>query len=234
MKWKATFAIILSLFIIEASFAKDKKKSRKITLSGYVVDGNDKPLQGIHILVDGKSINKVTDDKGFYKIKVKRKSKALMMYSPSHGGLEVEFGQRTKINFILAPSTVDSRLSVSEEELVDIGYGKIKKSDASYSIGSLKDKKSKLELYTDIYDMIQDQFPSVSVSGNSISIRGGSGSLLGSNSALIVVDGISTTSIESINPSDVENISVLKGSAAAIYGTRGANGVLIITTKGRK
>ncbi len=232
MKWKAAFAILLSLLIIETSFAKDKKKTKKITLSGYVTDGNNKPLQGINIFVDGESINKVTDEKGYYKIKVKRNNKSLMMYSPHHGGLEVEYGVRTKINFILAPSTVDSKLSVSEEELIDIGYGKIKKSNASHSYGSIEDLESKAQNYTDIYAMIQDQFPDVGVSGGVITIRGAT-SLMGNNSALIVVDGITTPSIGGINPTDVKSISVLKGSAASIYGVRGANGVLIITTKGR-
>lgn len=234
MKWKAACIIFLALFIVETSIAKDKKKNKKITLSGYVFDGNEKPLQGINLFVDGEAINKVTNDKGFYKIKVKSGSKALMVYSPSHGGLEVEFGERTKINFILAPSTIDSRLSVPVNELVDIGYGKIKKSDASYNVGSLKNKESKTQIYTNIYEMIQDQFPGIGISGGSIVIRGGSGSIMGSNAALIIVDGVSTPSIADISPDDVENISILKGSATAIYGVRGANGVVLITTKGRK
>lgn len=78
--------------------------------------------------------------------------------------------------------------------------------------------------------MIEGQVPGVQVSGNSVVIRG-AGTVMGSTQPLFVVDNVATESIDMLNPRDVKSIDVLKGSAAAIYGTRGANGVILITTK---
>lgn len=229
MNWKTFIVIALSLIIVEATFAKEKKV-KKITISGYVVDGNEVPLSGISIIVDGVTLNKETNNKGFYKIKVKPTIKTLMMFSLLNGGLEVEFTGRTKINFILAPATSNSSVNTVTSEIVDIGYGKVKKENLTYSSANIKNEDSKSPKYNSIFDMIQGRVPGVSVSGSSIIIRG-IGTVMGNPQPLFVVDGITTSSIDHINPSDVKSIDVLKGAATAIYGTRGANGVILITTK---
>ncbi len=229
MKWKLFFIVaILFLVVTENSFAKGKNK--KITISGYIIDGNDKPLEGVSIIVDGVTLRKVTNAKGFYKIKVNPDIKTIMVYSLFHGGLEVEFTGKTNIDFILAPSTTDGEF-ISKEKLVDIGYGSVmKKENLSYSVGGIENEESKTPKYSSIFDMIAGQVPGVVVNGRSITIRGAA-TVMGSSEPLFVVDNISTESIDMINPSDVKSIDVLKGSAAAIYGTRGSNGVILIKTK---
>ena len=214
--------------MVETTNANDKQK--KITVSGYITDGDDNRLEGVSIIVDGVTLDKTSNRKGFYKIKVSPDIETIMVYSLLHGGLEVEFTGRTKIDFILAPSTLPEGKFITKEQLVDIGYGTVKKGDLTYSSGSIENEESKVPKYSNIFDMIAGQVPGVVVNGSSIVIRGAS-SVAGDSQPLFLVDGISTLSIDMINPADVKSIDVLKGSAAAIYGTRGANGVILIKTK---
>jgi len=117
-----------------------------------------------------------------------------------------------------------------DDEMVQIGYGKVSKDELVGSVSTVTNDDSNKRIYRDIYDMIVGEVPGVSVEGSSIRIRG-NGSLLGSNDPLLVVDGSPVVSIANISPNDVESINVLKGSSTAIYGTRGANGVILIKTK---
>lgn len=233
MKLKAVLIVALSILVVQTSFAQDKKKSKKITISGIVVDENDKPIQGVSIIVDGKTLNKQTNKKGFYKIKVKPMAKTLMMYSLIHGGLEVDLKDKSKINFILS-STLGSREKVATDDLVDLRDEKRKKKKLKNGYGTkiIKIEELTSTRYNNIFDMIRSKFPNVTISGNSVIIRG-SNTLRGSNAALFVVDGIPTSSL-TVNPSDVKSISILKGASAAIYGSRGSNGVILITTKGAR
>ena len=116
-----------------------------------------------------------------------------------------------------------------EEEYVNTGYGKIKKKDSTSSVSSVKIKQG--SGYSDIYEYLKGRVAGLVVNGTSISIRGVS-SILGSNEPLILVDGMETSDISSLSPDMVERVDVLKdASSTAMYGSRGANGVIIITTR---
>jgi len=229
MKLKTIVIIALSLLVVEVSFAQTKKQ-KKVTVSGYVTDGNNKPLSGVTIIVDGVTLNRSTNSKGFYKIKVYPDIKSLMVYTLYNGGLEVEFRGKTKINFILEPNTSSEGKYIPKDQLVDLGYGNALKSDLASSYGVIDGENSDDFNYKNIFDMIQGQVPGVVVSGSSVLIRG-TNSINGGTQPLFVVDGSATYSIDYINPRDVKSISIIKGSATAIYGVRGANGVILITTK---
>lgn len=117
----------------------------------------------------------------------------------------------------------------SDEELVDTGYGKIRKKDSTSSVSSLDVKQG--SGYSDIYEYIKGRVAGVEVNGTSISIRGVR-SITGSNEPLILVDGVETSDISGISPDMVERIEVLKdASSTALYGFRGANGVILIYTR---
>jgi len=229
MNFKIILLLALSLLVIEGSFAQTKRQ-KKITISGYVTDGNDKPLSGVTIIVDGVTLNKSTNSKGFYNIKVKPDIKSLMVYTLYNGGLEVEFKGKTKINFILEPNTSNEGKYIPKDQLVDLGYGNALKSNLASSYGVIDGGQSDDFTYKNIFDMIQGQVPGVVVSGSSITIRG-TNSINSGTQPLFVVDGSTTDAIDYINPRDVKSISIIKGSATAIYGVRGANGVILITTK---
>ncbi len=115
--------------------------------------------------------------------------------------------------------------------MVNIGYGKVKKKDLTTPTGQIDGREHKYDSYTNIYDMIRGEVPGVQVIGTQVLIRGTS-SINSSNDPLLVVDGMSVSSIDNISPREVKSISVLKGSDAAIYGTRAAGGVILIDLKG--
>lgn len=120
---------------------------------------------------------------------------------------------------------------LDSERAVEVGYGKEVKHSMSEPVSVVDvDKKDKVVTYRDIYEMIQGKCPGVQVVGDRILIRGLS-TLNSSTDPLFIVDGQPVSNISSINPNDVKSISVLKDSAAAIYGNRGANGVIVITLK---
>ena len=120
---------------------------------------------------------------------------------------------------------------LDSERAVEVGDGKEVKHSMSEPVSVVDvDKKDKVVTYRDIYEMIQGKCPGVQVVGDRILIRGLS-TLNSSTDPLFIVDGQPVSNISSINPNDVKSISVLKDSAAAIYGNRGANGVIVITLK---
>ncbi len=116
-----------------------------------------------------------------------------------------------------------------EEEYVNTGYGKIKKKDSTSSVSSVKVKQG--SGYSDIYEYLKGRVAGLVINGTSIRIRGVT-SIMGSNEPLILVDGMETSDISNLTPDMVERVDVLKdASSTAIYGARGANGVILITTR---
>ena len=229
MNWKTIIIIALSLVVIEASMAQGKKK--KISVSGYVTDVNEKPLQGVSIVVDDVRSNVFTNNKGFYKIKIKPETKTLMAYSLNHGGIEIEYNGRAKINFVLlADTTNPNYIRPDEGKIYDFGYGKVSEKNSTSSMGNIESKDMEQNTYASIYEMIHSKVPGVVVRGKEITIRGIS-SLNAQTNPIFVVDGMETASIDYINPRDVKSISVLQGSSAAMYGSRGSMGVIVITLK---
>ncbi len=123
---------------------------------------------------------------------------------------------------------------VNPDQLRNVGYGYEKASSVTGSVSSLHPTRQQMNGYTSIYQYLQGRVAGLTVSGNRIRIRG-EHTLMGSSEPLIVLNGVplqSSTDLQFINPLDVKSIDVLKDAgAAAIYGTRGANGVILITTK---
>lgn len=117
------------------------------------------------------------------------------------------------------------------EEVVDVGYGKEVRGRLTTAVSSIPIKEDNPIPYRTIYEMIEGRCPGVTVQGDKILIRGIS-SINSSTEPLIIVDGTPQTNIDWINPNDVKSIDVLKdGGSSAIYGSRGANGVIIINLK---
>ena len=116
-----------------------------------------------------------------------------------------------------------------EEEDVNLGYQKVRRKDSTSATSTVKVKRG--SGYSDIYEYLQGRVAGLEVNGTSLRIRGDR-SILGSNEPLILVDGIATDDISYISPDEVERIDILKdASSTAIYGSRGANGVILITLR---
>ena len=204
-----------------------------------VVDGSTLP--GATVVVKGTTTGTVTDMDGKYSIEVGPNTTLIFSY----------VGYQTKEIVVQPGSVVNVALeseSLGLEEVVVIGYGTQKKSDATGSVSSITSKDFNKGQITSPANLISGKIPGVQVtsaggapgSGAVIRIRGGS-SLQAVNDPLIVVDGVPLNSdgisgsrdpLSSINPNDIESVNVLKdASATAIYGSRASNGVIIITTK---
>jgi TonB-dependent SusC/RagA subfamily outer membrane receptor len=118
-----------------------------------------------------------------------------------------------------------------DDEDVNVGYGTVKKRDLSHPVSSLQVKGDEIRTYRDMYEYLEGRVAGVMVTtGKRIVIRGVN-TINGSSDPLIIVDGAECQDLSTINPNDVKSVDILKDSAAAIYGVRGANGVIVITTK---
>lgn len=211
--------------------ANGQKQNKKITVTGVVLDDKGSPLPRVNIYIDNFKSSAITNKKGAYKVKVKPTTKTIAAFSLDYGGQIIDLENKTKINFTLTGEPLPDGIVLKDpDDEVDIGYQKASKESLTTSVGEVNMKEASKSHYRNIYEMIRGKVPGVAVNGTSITIRGAS-SINGSNEALLVVDGTPVNSIAYIDPLNVGSISVLKGSAAAIYGTRGANGVILINTK---
>lgn len=214
--------------------------AQSITVSGTVTDPSGEPLIGASILAEGTTAGTATDIDGNYTINAPSNGTLVFSYV-GYDAQEVPVEGRSTINVTMQES------SVMLNEVVAIGYGVVKKSDATGSVAVIKPDEVEAGLATSVQDMLVGQTPGVVVTkaggpeGNAnIRIRG-EASLSGKSDPLIVVDGVPLSNdgvlgmsnpLAMISPENIESMTVLKdASATAIYGSRASNGVIIITTK---
>jgi iron complex outermembrane receptor protein len=217
--------------------------SQSVTVTGQVKSGDDGlTLPGVNVLEKGTNNGTVTDANGMFSILVGDRNATLVFSFVGYSSTEVGVGSQNVLNVVLEADIA------TLEEVVVIGYGEVKKSDATGSVALITSKSFSRGVVNSPQELVAGKTAGVVVTTNSgapgnsstIRIRGGS-SLSASNDPLIVVDGVplsntnlggSPNVLSFINPNDVESISVLKdASASAIYGLRASNGVIIITTK---
>ncbi len=228
MKLKVFLLILISVLSITAS--SGQKTNKKIVVSGLVTDAQHKPVTGALIFVDGKNTNIVTNNQGFYKVRVRPDADSITIITFTNGLSNASINGRSTINFTLggfASSQQDFQNKSRNDEVVNIGYGNVKQKNLLTPVSSIDVRSGKYATYKNIYEILKGT-PGVMVNGNSIKIQGVS-SLNLSTEPLFVVDGMAVESIEGISPTMVESISVLKGASTSIYGSRGANGVILIT-----
>lgn len=222
------FLILLSL-ALPATITYGQKNGKKINISGYVTDVNKRPVAGVTILVDNINTHKFTNNNGFYKVKVHSDSKMISVLTFTGEVTESVINGQTEINFSL-PVDVMSEKNIRKdqngEEAVNTNYGSVKKKNLITPAEKVDGLNKKYASYRDIYEILRQQ-PGVQVNGTKVMIRGAS-TLLGGTDPLFIVDDIPTTSIGDIMPQTVKSIQVLKGSETSIYGSRGANGVIVI------
>jgi TonB-dependent SusC/RagA subfamily outer membrane receptor len=228
MKIKAIFLIIILVFSSNLTFGQ--KTNKKITITGKVIDVRQKPVEGAVIFIDKVKTNVVTDRQGYFKVKVSPDAKEILVFTLFNGAAEEAIKGRTSINFTLTNKSTEpaDKDRTDQNDPVNIGYGTVQKKEITTPVRVIDGQDPKFASYQSIYDMIRGRFPGVDVTGNSIKIMGSS-SLNINTEPLLVVDGVIVNSIDDISPQTVKSIEVLKGPAASVYGTRGANGVIVIT-----
>lgn len=234
MKIRIVVTIILAILICGPVSSQGKNK-RKVVLTGRIVNRDTVPVSNVMIFLDGKNTNTTSNKKGEFKIRLKPDVKKLSFLSAEYGGLEIDYVGQVKLEIIINyESNVQTITPSLDGEVVETGYGKASKDDLVGNVSSIDSDRFKNRAYKDVYEMIAGEDPSVIVEGTTIRIRGIT-SLNSSNDPLFIVDGSPVNSLSNIPPNDVESINILKGSSTAIYGTRGAAGVIVIKTKsGRK
>ncbi len=222
-----SFVLVLSL--VFSVFAQDKTVTGKVTSSE---DGASLP--GVSILVKGTSRGTVTDKDGKFSIAVNGGAATLVITSVGFMKTEVPVNGKSVINIALAQ---DAQML---NEVMIVGYGTVNKSTHVGSSAQIKSADIEKRPISNVMSSLVGSAPGVQATlaggapGSEPEIRvRGFGSITGSNSALYVVDGVPfNSSTSTLNPEDIESISVLKdASTPAIYGSRGANGVIMITTK---
>ena len=216
-----TWALLMSLSLCAQNYKA----------SGTVTDDNNEPLVGATVKVEGAPTGVITDLDGKFSVSCNSNSTLDISYI-GFVSQKVKAGQNLKIVL-----TTDAR-TIDETIVVGIGYGTMRKSDLTGAITSVQAKDLKQGVITSAEQMLQGKVAGLSVvqssgspeNGASLRLRGGT-SLSASNGPLVVVDGIPGVDFNSVQPSEIVSIDVLKdASAAAIYGSRGANGVIIVTT----
>jgi TonB-linked SusC/RagA family outer membrane protein len=205
------------------------------TVSGKITSANGEGIPGVTIVVKGTTTGTTTDVDGKYTISVPNDNSVLVLSSVGYTKQELTVGNRTSINQSLEAE------NQALEEVKVIGYGTQRAEAVTGSVASIKGDALREVPAANIGQALQGRLPGVQISqsssqpGSSPQIRiRGTRSLTASNDPLVVLDGIPFPgSIGDINPNDIASVDILKdASATAIYGSRGANGVVLVTTKG--
>jgi TonB-linked SusC/RagA family outer membrane protein len=204
-----------------------------IMVNGTVKDQKtNEPVIGCSIALKNSTEGTITDVDGAFSFQASADGILVFSYI-GYVTQEIPIGGRTQIDVILEND------AITIDEVVVIGYGAVKKSNVTGSIVSVKPAELKTVPTTNVMESLQGKLPGVDITrssgaagaGVNVLVRGNR-SLTASNSPLFIVDGIQYSNIQDINPNDIEAMEVLKDAAStAIYGSRGANGVIIITTK---
>lgn len=211
------------------------------TITGKVTDlSTDEGLPGVNVLVKGANIGTVSDVDGNYRIEVPSTNAVLVFSSIGYESVEVTVGNQSTININLAPSL--EQLS----EVVVIGYGEKSRKLLTESIGTVNAEEIRKLPVASADQALQGRVSGVQITNTSgtpgagVAVRIRGVGTVGNTQPLFVIDGVpvgknsgtNTNPLSTINPNDIESISVLKdASAAAVYGVRAANGVVLITTK---
>ena len=233
-------AILLGAILVVTQVAAQNK-----TIKGRVTEDGKKPLSNASIIVKGTTVASKTNDEGYYSITIPANGRVLKFSSLNFEDQEVNIGSKSEINVILVNTVSDL------QQVIVTGYGTTKKATNTGSIATVKASEIENLPFSSVDRALQGKvagLQSVASSGQpgasqAILIRGAS-SISASNAPLWVVDGVpinagdasrlQTTGnlLSTLNPNDIESISVLKDAASqSIYGSRAANGVIVVTTK---
>lgn len=224
---------LLLLLLLWGTVTQTIAQNRQIT--GKVLDGDSgEGLPGVAVVVKNTSNGTSTDGEGNFALNVAESGDIVLVVSyVGYLSQSVNVGSRTKLSIGLKTDTK------ALDEVVVIGYGQVKKSDVTGAIISVKEEDIKKTPAANVMESLQGRLPGVDItrasgsagSAVNVTVRGNR-SITARNGPLFIVDGVQYNSIQDINPNDIQSMEVLKDAAStAIYGSRGANGVIIVTTK---
>ena len=202
------------------------------TVTGKIIDDTGEPLIGVSVLVKGTTVGTITDFDGNYSLEVPSGKHILVISYIGYKTQDITVGKSNQLNIKMEADTQ------ALDEVVVVGYGVMKKRDVTGAVSSMKNKDVVIAPTNNVMEALSGKIAGMDIMKTSgqvgedveILLRG-SRSIYGDNTPLFIIDGI-PGSYNQINPSDIETVDVLKdASSTAIYGSAGANGVVIITTK---
>lgn len=231
MKTKA-FLIVVSLIL--SGVITTAQPGKKIHVTGKITDASQAPVIGAMIFADNQNTGQVSNKKGIYKVKIRPETKSIRVMTQTGEIAETPFNGKTVLDFSFSVTFNKGAVKAIKneektEDQVNIGYGTVNSKDLTSPVSKIDTRKDKYA-YKDIYEMLRGK-PGVQVNGKSIKISQGPSTFNSGTDPLFVVDGVVVNSIDDIMPSEVRSIEILKGPSASIYGSRGANGVILITLK---
>ncbi len=231
---KSKWVILLFLLLTSNTIAVVAQQSKR-QISGTVSDSSNVPFDAVTVLEKGTKNGVITNASGAFKMNVSENA-TLIFSLTGFNSEEVYVGNNTSFKVMLVAK------AGLLNDVILIGYGSQKKSDVTGAVTSVKAKDIADRITNNPLEALSGKVPGLSIYNNSgrpggklsVNLRGFN-SISASNTPLFVIDGIVGADIESLNPNDVESIDVLKdASSTAIYGSRGANGVIIVSTKKAK
>lgn len=231
-KWLGRLASLLVAFVISSTLVFAQTK----TVTGTIVDDLGEPMIGVNVVVVGTTNGATTDIDGNFSITNVADNATIKVTFVGYKEINLPVAGKNTFNITLEEDRDEL------EEVVVIGYGTVKRKDLTGAVASVTGDKLKANPVSNVAQALQGMLPGVSVTAQdgrpgasmSIRVRGG-GSITQSNDPLFIVDGVQVSSIDDIPADNIESMDVLKDAAStAIYGARGANGVILITTKGAK
>ncbi len=203
-------------------------------INGVVTNSDGEPLPGVSVVVKGTTTGTITNPDGSFQLQIPESAETLQFSFIGMKTQEVPVGDKTTFTVVMQEETIGI------EEVVAIGYGTQQKREVTGSISNISEDEFNQGLTQNAVDLLKGKVAGLTItngsgdvtSGQTIRLRGTS-SLTGSSQPFVVIDGVPGLSLSSVAPQDIESISVLKdASAAAIYGSRSASGVILVTTKG--
>ena len=239
MKFKTAFIFIL-IFTISAVFGAsaigntdpDQPQVKEVT--GSVKDVQGLPMQGVSIVVKGTTTGTLSDQNGLFRLPVTSDARTLVFTFIGMKAQEIEIGDRTSFNIVMLEE------SYLVDEVVVVGYGKTAKKDLTGAVTVVESKDMNKGVYSSPTQMLQGKVPGLNItrsgdpSGSaSITLRGPSTLRTGAAmEPFYVIDGVPGASIDAVAPDDIVSINIMRdASSTAIYGSRAANGIIMITTR---
>ena len=231
--YSSAFALGLSAMLLSPmdvmagndAIANQTSVAQVKTVKGHVVDENGEPMIGVTVkIVDNNTGGAITDFDGNFTLSLPAGSQQISL---------AYVGYKTKVLKVTG-STVEVALEPDTQgldEVVVIGFGTVKKRDVTGAVSQVKSDVILQTPTSSVATALQGRITGLDVNGSELRIRGNR-SINGNNAPLVIIDGVQGGSMGDLNPDDIETIDVLKdASSTAIYGSQGANGVIIITTK---
>ncbi len=209
---------VFFLFISLSAFYAQSGNPKAVKVRGVVTDASGLPIKKGYVFVDSLKTGFRTNKRGEYKLRIPTETDVISIFSTEYGMQSVVYNGQEEVDFTFSKNNE----VITEQELSNLGY--LFDVEVFRNIG----KKSYAE-YTNIFQIIREQFTGVEVDGTSIVIRGSSTLAGPAYQPLFIIDGNYVNSLASVNPDEIKSIELIKGEDAAMYGARGGSGVIIVT-----